>query len=84
MLGGRAQDAPNTAHHTAIHRKKLLYWAIQRTSPVPRPLYCYTAIYSYTAQCSIQPYIAIQSTTLYTPLWRFFLLVLTSDGIFHS
>ena len=66
-LGDCVHGSSSTAHSTAIQRKKLLYWPIQRPRPVPRPLWSNTAIYSNTAQCSIQQYIALQSTTLYNP-----------------
>ena len=71
------QHRMNAARSTAIHRENLLYWAIQRTYCVPRPLRCNaamqrnaaqcSAMQRNAAQCSMQPYITIQYTTQYTP-----------------
>ena len=55
----------HTAHNTAIQHKNLLYWAIQQQSPVPRLLYCNTAIQRDTARYS---HTAIQRHTVYNTI----------------
>ena len=63
MLGGRAHDAPNTAHHTAIQHKNLLYGSIQHNRRVTRPLYGYTAMQRNAPYSNTAPYI-IQHNTI--------------------
>ena len=53
----------SAARSAAIHHKKLLYWAIQRTSPVPRPLRSNTALQHDTA-CSNTSLYTLQHSTI--------------------